>query len=176
MSKFFDKIKSLTIRRKIIYFIFVPLIIGLLVSGLTYWYWKSSTTNPPERILTLEEKINEGVFMSLSGSSQEAISYYDKEINSSKDNKEKALLLMSKATIYFNDKDYTNALQTTLEADALNSTENSNQFLAKIYVILGEKSKAIERYKKAIDLIDNEDTMASFTKRYYESKIRELEK
>ena len=110
-----------------------------------------------------------------SGQINDALSEYDKAIASAKDNYSKAYLLQSKATVYFNNRDYDNALETAKKADELSNSSASNYLIARVYEEKGDKDSAVLFYKKAIELVDEEDPVAGDDIQYYQDKIRRLE-
>lgn len=178
MSRLINKIKIILKRKRIALLIIgVILLLGLNVS--IFWYLYNNLNNKVairQNNLTTQEKINNAVVASIQQSPESGIKYYDDQINSTTSNTEKRILLTGKSAVYYNQQQYDKALEVALQADSLGSTEDTCQFIAKIYVALNNKPKALEYYKKAITLISPEDPLSNYYRKQYESAINDLER
>lgn len=83
-------------------------------------------------------------------------------------------MLLSKATLYFNNKNYDEALKIALQAEAVVKDDNVEQFIAQIYESKSDMQNAIKYYQRAISLVDKSQPMADSDVKYYRSKITEL--
>lgn len=109
------------------------------------------------------------------GSVSSASVAYDSAIKEAKgDANLTNILLLNKATLYFNNKSYDEALKTALQAEAIIKDDNIEQFIAQIYEIKGNKQSAIKYYNQAITVVDKSRPMANTDIKYYQSKISEL--
>jgi tetratricopeptide (TPR) repeat protein len=87
---------------------------------------------------------------------------------------EKYLLLITKANLANEKKDYQGAIDALLEADKIkHSTEVASQ-LGAAYQQIGNNSKAIEYYKKAIQLNPESNPLRERQKEMYGELIRDL--
>lgn len=181
MIKFREKIKSLPKSKKVRYFVLFPSIFLLSSAiAITFLYielnLKKTISNPVK--LTFDQKLYRGLQVSMSSGPDAAIKEYDTYLSSTTDPKETATLYLSKAGIYFDEKQYDKALEFVNKADSIESTENTSHFLARIYTKMGNNQKAIDYYNRAIDFIEKDtepNPLAGFYTDLYKSKIKELE-
>jgi tetratricopeptide (TPR) repeat protein len=102
----------------------------------------------------------------------EALSLYESKIKTTGDREQLDILLTGKATVYFNDGKYNEALNTLKELDINRPSENSSQFIAQIYDKKGDVQKSIEYYNKAISLVNKNDPMGDSSINEYKDKIK----
>lgn len=110
--------------------------------------------------------------MASNGNVSGALKGYDSAISGSSDSGAKRDLLISKATVALNNKQYDVALSAAQEADGIRSDFNTLSIEAESYDGMGNYAKAIEFYQKAAD----DTTEFNFNKPYYQSRIEELKK
>ena len=110
--------------------------------------------------------------MASNGNVSGALKAYDNAISGSSDSSAKRDLLISKATVALNNKQYDVALSASQAADGIKSDFNSLSIEAESYDGMGNYAKAIEFYQKAAD----DTTEFNFDKPYYQSRIEELKK
>lgn len=108
------------------------------------------------------------------GNFDEGIRAYDNAIDATEDNAERAQLMADKATAYFNNEQYDEALEAALEADRTDSTSAINYLIAQIYEIKQDNTKAAEYYRLAAEKIDMSNPMAEQDKAFYEARAAEL--
>lgn len=108
------------------------------------------------------------------GDFDEGVRIYDQAIENTQDNTERAQLLADKATAYFNNEEYDQALETALEADQVDSTAMINYLIAQIYEVKNDNAQAAEYYSRAAERIDPSNPMAEQDKAYYEARAAEL--
>jgi len=102
-----------------------------------------------------------------------AYALIDDAIEETTDKPEKANLINSKANLAVAQKDLDKALQLSLDAYAASPTDVTAQKVADKYANLGNKAKAVEYYRLAISLIQDDESIN--TARYYETKIADVE-
>lgn len=164
----------------------IILIIGT-VFGLMYYLNLSKLTSDTTTQQKLEEtktqearadKINQTVdeakALANNNKVSDAVIVYDQAIKSAEDDYSKSVLLLSKATMYFNASDYSNALAISLTAEATIDSDVTEYFIAQIYEKKGDNENAIKYYQKAIDLVDSTDPLSKDDIQYYQNKIKEL--
>lgn len=164
----------------------IILIIGA-VFGLMYYLNLSKLTSDTTTQQKLEEtktqearadKINQTVdeakALVNNNKVSDAVIVYDQAIKSAEDDYSKSVLLLSKATMYFNASDYSNALAISLTAEATIDSDVTEYFIAQIYEKKGDNENAIKYYQKAIDLVDSTDPLSKNDIQYYQNKIKEL--
>lgn len=108
------------------------------------------------------------------GEFEDGLRIYDEAIDNTADSAERAQLLADKATAYFNNEQYDEALQSALEADRVDSTSSINYLIAQIYEIQENNEKAAEFYRLAAEKIDMSNPMAEQDKAFYEARATEL--
>jgi len=110
--------------------------------------------------------------MASNGNVSGALKAYDNAISGSSDSNAKRDLLISKATVALNNKQYDVALSASQAADGVKSDFNTLSIEAESYDGMGNYAKAMEFYQKAAD----DTTEFNFDKPYYQSRIVELKK
>lgn len=104
-----------------------------------------------------------------------AAAVYDKAVSAaSNDPILKNELLLGESTLYFNGNDYVKALAIAKQSEAITRDDNIEQFIAQIYIKMGDKQNAIKYYNNAIQLVDKSRPMASDDINYYKSQIKQL--
>jgi len=152
----------------------------LLAGGVTFgWFYMNS--QQPAQIVTAplsEDKFDQVLVdaqtLVASGDTSGASAIYDKAASETSDSYQKSILILSKATIYLNNKDYDQALVIAKEAELVNQNSVVTRVIAQLYEEKGDKKNAIEYYQKTIDLIDMDDPMAGDDIEYYKSIITDL--
>jgi tetratricopeptide (TPR) repeat protein len=112
----------------------------------------------------------------VSGSADEADKKIDEALKgSSLSEEERYLLYIQRGSLAVDNKDLNGAIAAYLEAYELRVTFESTELLADTYAQAGNKSKAIEFYKKALPLVPATPVQDE-EKASIEAKIAELEK
>lgn len=110
------------------------------------------------------------------GDADGALKAYDEAIASQSDDTLKANLLIKKSALAFSNDRKEVALESAQTAYDLEVNLGTASTLAQLYDKKGEKEKAIEYYKKAVDLIDTEaDPESSMDESFFKRRIAELE-
>lgn len=149
------------------------LLLGLLILAILVgvWYFFVKQVNPAATEKTVADRntvMSDAKRLAYSGKIDEAATLYDDAVSATSDSYEKSMLLISKATIYFNESKYDEALSITLEAEGIKPTETGTHLTAQIYEKLGDNQKAAEYYRKAIPLVDKTKPLADDDIAYYE--------
>jgi tetratricopeptide (TPR) repeat protein len=110
--------------------------------------------------------------MASNGNVSGALKAYDNAISGSSDSNARRDLLISKATVALNNKQYDIALSASQAANVIKSDFNTLSIEAESYDGMGNYAKAIEFYQKAAD----DTTEFDFDKPFYLSRIDELKK
>lgn len=108
------------------------------------------------------------------GSISEASAIYDDAIQAESDSTTKISLILSQATMYFNNDEYDKALSLANQAEAIAESSGLDAFIAQIYEKKGDTVNAMKYYQKAIDVIDNNDPLAGADVEYYQTIIDNL--
>ncbi len=107
---------------------------------------------------------------------EDAAKAYDEVISQTSDVVKKSSTMVAKSVIYLNNKDYEQALAIAKQAVEVDTSFNSQQYLAQVYQAMKNYEDAIIAYQKAIELIDNNSPMAESDKAYIEQTIVDLNK
>ncbi|EDK72472.1 hypothetical protein TM7_0398 [candidate division TM7 genomosp. GTL1] len=178
MAKKSQKAQHKKAQKRKVLFIILGLI-AVAAIGTVAWYFSVNQKQPKDsKAFTREERLantattadqtaqNKGV--------EEGAKAYDEAIKNTSDTYEKSTLAADKATLYFNEGRYDEALRFALEADGIQSSRPISDLIAQIYEQQGNKAKAADYYAKAATQVDMAEPMAQADKRYYESKAKEL--
>lgn len=98
----------------------------------------------------------------------------DDAIANTSDSEELYIFYSRKATLLFNNKRLPEALEAAKKAYDARSSSDSAALVGQIAQAQGDKTVAIDYYKKAIDRLDTADPFADEDKTYYESIVTEL--
>jgi len=167
---------KLRLSRKKKWVIGIIITILLIVGSATAWLIISNQKSSQVARIAKEtsQTVEDAKKLANNGSIDDAKTAYDGAIKKTEDPYQKSVLLLSKATLYYNDGKYDDALATAKEAESINQTDNVTNFIARIYEKKGDKQKAIEYYQKTITLIDKSQPLANADAKYYQSKIEAL--
>lgn len=158
-------------------FVFVAIGISVGVWMLLYVHKQttslSQTTEVPTDITNI---VNNAEKLANSGKIDSAKSAYDDAIKKTSNSYLKSTLLLSKATLSFNDGKYDDALTTANEAESASPSDTVSSFIAQIYEKKGDSKNAIKYYQKAISMVDKTQPMSTSDIKYYQSKIDMLSK
>jgi len=103
----------------------------------------------------------------------EANRYYDEQVAKESDKNEKVSLLLDKASVAYNAGDFEAALKAAFDADAIRSTSGTLGMIAQSYEGKGDKTKALEYYKKALAALQKSE-ITNRQESSLKSKIEEL--
>lgn len=109
------------------------------------------------------------------GDSEGAVSKLDASAAAAGSNAEKHKLLVSKAVVLVNEKDFQRALDTIAEAEKLGSSRSSSDTGAIAAEEAGQKQLAVEYYKKSLSRLDKQDPYYEFDKKNIENTIARLQ-
>jgi len=181
LKKLTHKLKKRHVQKKwrIIIVIIIILLIGVAASGWIYLYIQKSNANritsiETKRKNTINQTADKAQQLVKSGQQSQAIAYIDKIIQTTDDIQTKAILLLNKATTYYNNGKYDEALTAAKASEALERNDNIEKFIASIYAIRGDNQNAIKYYKKAITLVDKSQPLSGSDIQDYKNKIDRL--
>jgi len=161
-------------KRVIIIAIVVIVFAGGVISG---WFFVSyqlavQRENNSKELIKLFDDADKLVN---TGKTDQAIAAYDVLIKKTNNTDQKASLLLNKATLYKQNKNYDKALTIAKEAESY-SPKNSSVagYIAQTYAEKGDKKNAIIYYKKAISLVDKTSPMSGSDITDYQNMIKSL--
>lgn len=154
---------------------------GFIVTNL-YLSSNKTVTQPQEttseksyRVSTEIAKTNsDAEALADNGKIDEAAVVYDNEAKNTDDAYKKSILTAHKALLYFNYKQYDEALTIAKEAESIDVNITTVSILGNIYEAKGDKQKAIEYFKKTISYIDETQGSAEEEIETYQSRITAL--
>lgn len=152
------------------------IVLASLILGGSYAAWVISTSKQigtPATQSYLSKMINDANALANNGDPEAAKKALDENIKTAVD-ADKSELLIAKSAIFYNQGDYDQALSLALEAEKLKSTENSAQFIARIYMTKKDNTNAVIYYKKALGLVDQKDSVSKARVENYNFYINEL--
>jgi tetratricopeptide (TPR) repeat protein len=123
---------------------------------------------------TLPSSASKAQDLSASGDFSGAHKQLDDALNKSDvSSSDKYALYYQQGTTYFNESNYTAAIENYKKAEALQPTESLSESIGDAYVASGDKNQAITYYKKAISQISSDgNPVAGDDKTALEDKIR----
>ncbi len=158
-------------------------IIVLLISGaVSGWIYVSVQKSESDAILLKKEELykttskttEKAQVLSDNGDQVGAILLLDNAIKLTNDTKTKSLLILNKATTYFNNGDNDNALEAALQSEAIDKNSNIEKLIAMIYEQKGDTQNAIKYYQNAIILVDKNEPYANSNIKDYQNIIDTL--
>ncbi len=164
--------KRLSKRKKLI--IGGAIAILLVTIGLGVWFLIQSQKPKIPIITRTTEQINQVVtdadVLASSGDISGAKTAYNQAVDQTSDATQKSYLLISNASLYYEEGNYDQALIIAKQAEAYKLDENVASMMAEMYKMKGDKQNAIIYYKKSIDLTDKTSEMTDNTL-YYQTEI-----
>lgn len=154
----------------------ILLAIIAFVLAITWWIGqiKYEDAAKPENVERTTEDVQDLTF---SGDFNKARETVNSALSNPKlSDDAKHALYIQEATVYETEGNYDSALESYLKAESLKETSGVAQAIASIYVMMENKEKALEYYKKALELMPDKDSQASQSaKKYFENWIIYLE-
>lgn len=135
------------------------------------------TQYTPEEIAeqkALSEKLAIGENMSANGDRSGAIKYYNDLAAQANISYEKSRYILAEACIYFEEKDFSKAIEFAKQAESVDDNFVVAGLLGQIYEESGDKANAIKSYQHAINLVDKSDPMANIYIADYRAFIKSL--
>lgn len=175
-----------THKKAIIFAIIVIIVVGVAATAAIYFSNRQNETaqnepadenaQGPGRRLPSEEKADEVDKMAgEKGDVAEGAKAYDEAIKNTSDSTEQFVYYSRKATLLYNNKDYSGALEAAKKADDIKKTSDSAAFVGQIAREKGDAALALQYYKKALQAIDKNDPFSDEDTDYYTAIIAELE-
>jgi len=170
-------------RQLIIFAIIIVVVIGLSATAAILLSQKRSTTDQAKnsttpsvpQTLPSEKKADAADKLAYEGDVAGGVQQLDDAIKGTTDKHEQFVYYSRKATLLFNNGDLAGALDAAKKAYELENTSDSAAFVGQIALQKGDKTVALDYYKKAIDHIDPTDPFAKKDTQYYQSTISGLE-
>lgn len=116
--------------------------------------------------------------ISKEGSFNEALTYYDKQVESTGSNEEKITVLIKKSRFALGEGKNTEAVEAAKQAYDIEESDRTTRALADAYAAKGDKDQAITYYKKLLETSKASDESGGMVARgpSIEQIISELEK
>jgi tetratricopeptide (TPR) repeat protein len=164
--------KRLSKRKKLI--VIGAVVILLIAIGLGVWFLiqsqKPKVTIIPRTTDQINQVVTDADTLASSGNIAGAKAAYSQAIDQTSDATQKSYLLISDASLYYEEGNYDQAIILAKQAESYKLDENVASMMAEIYKTKGDKQNAIVYYKKAIDLTDKTSEMNDNTL-YYQNEI-----
>ncbi|HEU5121812.1 MAG TPA: hypothetical protein VFT59_03120 [Candidatus Saccharimonadales bacterium] len=123
-----------------------------------------------------DKKADEAEKQAFEGDVDGGVASLDEAIKSTNDSQAKARYYSQKALLLYNDKKLEAALESAKAAFDNDQNAGSAAFVGQIARELGDKTTAIDYYRKAAELVDASGSpMAEKDRQYYNNVITELE-
>lgn len=90
------------------------------------------------------------------------------------DDSTRALLYIQQGNAAYDAKDFNTALESYLQAEALDQSSQTAQLVGFAYQELGDKAKAIEYYQLTIERFSPDNVLYDAEKSYFEDRINQL--
>ena len=176
-------IKNPLLSRRNIKIVLIACLLGALILVGVFFYLKKSEEKRTEwvpydskQLTTIKNTTQQANDLLKDGKTDKVVSLYDSRAAETTDTKAKSFIILSKATIFYNQKDYEQALKYALEAESYDKSWNVEKFIAEIYTMQGNKEKAIEYYNRSIEFNDPRIETYESDNKLSENMIRELSK
>jgi tetratricopeptide (TPR) repeat protein len=154
------------------------LLMAVAVSG---WYVRDhqyamnvKSSQSYSRAVKINQTVATAEQLANNGKEGEAAKVYDDAASKTTDPYQKSILILSKATLYFNDTKYAEALNVAKQAESINENSTVTYLIAQIYEAMGNTVSAVTYYKKTIPLVDTSKPLAKSDIEYYQSRIQAL--
>jgi len=169
-------------RRVIIFIIIIVIVVGIGVATaliLSNSAKPKSSTSTSEQSNTSQQQVtqttNSAAKQAYSGDVNGGVQQLNDAIKNTNDTHQKFVYYSNIATILFNNKDYTGALDAATKAFAIEQTSDMAAFIGQIERAKGDNQSSITYYNKAIQLIDpNNNPTAKNDKAYYTLMITQM--
>ena len=174
-------------RKKIITIVLVVVLLGgALAAGMLLGWWQNGGTNDGGNGTSVsngesdgftENSLPEAVKRAQDTAAVSSPEESNKQIATELPGADSSLkfeLLLQQGVNYENAGDYQSALNSYKEAEKLQQTSNVYESLGRVEEALGDKTAAIDYYKKAVSLMNQDSPMYSSDKKRLEDKITEL--
>lgn len=169
-------------RQKLIIFAGIIVIVAGASAGLAFFLSQqkapdeqSSDTSVVQPASPAEKKSKEAEKIALNGDVPSGVKALEEAIKGTSDMNEKYIYYSNLATILLNDGKYDEALSAAKSAYELKKSSDSAALVGQVAREKGNKTEALDYYKKAIAAIDPADPFSDEDKKYYEEMIAEIE-
>lgn len=155
----------------------VVVVLAAGAGAAAHWFQaKSAQEDAGTPTPTLSEDANDLQNLRSEGNEEE----FNKKLfealaNESLDSKSRYQVLLQQGHAHRDKEEYPQAIESYLQAEQVEATFEVTELLADTYHLAGDTAKAIEYYRKAIELIPPDRPTAEATKDLFENIIKELE-
>lgn len=172
------KSKALTILLSIIFLV----IVGAAAYALIYkgsnrasdGTVNSTNLSDIDRNKIIKEVSSKAEVLLADNKKEEAIKLYEQKIKQSNDAELKDGLIMNKATIHRDDKNYSVAVDDIKNITNPTKSSDIEEYIALTYRAAGDISQAIYHYQRAIEYVPDNYVMSGGEIRHFEGIINEL--
>jgi tetratricopeptide (TPR) repeat protein len=170
-------VASFSNRKQKLLTLFATLGLALIVAGgILYafkpWETKATKNSPPA---DSHQKLDATDKLQYSGKKEEAITSVKQSLDEANNAKDKGFYAMQLATLYESNKDYKSALSYYRQVEALNLPQyDIYSGVARCSEAMGDKTTAIEYYKKAYNNLDSDSIVTPGRREDYKWKIESL--
>ncbi|HKX72736.1 MAG TPA: tetratricopeptide repeat protein [Candidatus Saccharimonadales bacterium] len=159
----------------------IAIVVGILAAAAAAGFWlqqmqsKSGDPNATDTRITIPDSVASASDLASQGKTDEANKKINEAVNNpATSNDEKYQLYITQANIAFDKQDYKAVETALLKAWAIRETKEIAARLGTNYEQLGDKPKAIEYLKKAIQLNPDSNPLKERQNEMYAEMIRNL--
>ena len=166
-------------KKRLVFIIGLTLVlVGAAIGGYLFINKKSIISNSDKLVISVSESTKtaskQAAKLINSGDNAAAVKVYDQAVKDIDNDDEKITLLISKASLYYNDGDIENALAAMKAALAIKETVGVDDYLARLYYENGDLEDAIKYYQKAMELLEKTSVTYKSDQADYQSIINEI--
>lgn len=166
----------------IIFVIVIILFVGGFVGGSLYLSLNKTSEQAQETVAEKSFRVSKEISQAnsdaealrWSGKVDEAAIIYDNEVKNTDDAYKKSILAAHKSLLYFNDKQYDEALTIAQEAESMDQNITTVSVLGNIYEAKSDKQNAIKYFEKTITFIDKTQGSSEEEIEAYQTRITAL--
>jgi len=178
-----DKTSSILGKRRKLIIIVCVIVLVLLATGagVAFRWWQDVGQQPEssqvdeEELPTLPPVVDDLQSLRNEGNDER----FDQELataleNPDYDDPTRALLYIQQGNAAYDAKDFNAALESYLQAEALDQSSQTAQLVGFSYQELGNNAKAIEYYQLTIERFSPDNVLYDAEKSYFEDRINQL--
>lgn len=177
-----DAKKPLNKKKKILIIVGVVLLVLLAAgAGVAVRWWQDTanrgndTAENQEELADLPEVVNDLQDLRTEGNNEAFDQELATALENADDDSTKALLYIQQGNAAYDSEDFNTALESYLQADGLEPSNQTAQLIGFTYEELDDKAKAIEYYRLTIDRLDQDSMVYGADKAFFEDKISQLQ-
>lgn len=171
-------------KKQIIFGLIIVVAVGLCVTAAVLFSQYQASIRPSDSKGTeasssqkplVERRADDATQKAYEGDVAGGAAEIDQAVKDTNDSNEKYILYSHKATLLYNGQDIPGALAAALKAYEFKKSSDSAALVGQFSKESGNKSQAVEYYKKAIELVDKSDPYWDEDTEYYKSLVKEIE-